>query len=289
LRSITVFFIQDYIMRISKIFNVLLISGFSAVAINANAEEVQTLNSGVLSIGSDLTWAPFDYYDKNTPAGFDADLMSKIAKGMGLTPRIDDTRFANLVIGLSGKKFDVVASALYITPARAKQIDYVPYLKTGGSLMTLKGSEFRPETMNDLCGKKVASLKGAAWVPNLAKLSSEYCTPAGKGAIEVQEYESSPVAAQALLSRAADVQFEDAAVSQMLVKQTKGRLEITSKSIIEPVVIGLGIAKGNTALAAALEEQLKRLKESGEYQALLSSYNLQEPTKDDIAAAYAGK
>ncbi|ANJ56302.1 ABC transporter substrate-binding protein [Pseudomonas silesiensis] len=276
-------------MRISKVFNAILLSGLCAVAINASAQEIPTLQNGVLTIGSDLTWAPFDYYDKNVPAGFDAELMAKISKGLGLTPRIDDTRFANLVIGLSGKKFDVVASALYITPARAKQIDYVPYLKTGGSLMTLKGSEFRPETVNDLCGKKVASLKGAAWVPTLTKLSSEHCTPSGKGAIGVQEYESSPMAAQALLSKAADVQFEDAAVAQMLIKQTKGRLEITSKTIIEPVVIGLGVEKGNTVLAAALTEQLDRLKQNGEYQAMLTAYNLQEPTKDDIAAAYSGK
>jgi polar amino acid transport system substrate-binding protein len=276
-------------MHISKIFNAMLVSGLCAVAINASAQEIPTLQNGVLTIGSDLTWAPFDYYDKNVPAGFDAELMAKISKGLGLTPRIDDTRFANLVIGLSGKKFDVIASALYITPARAKQIDYVPYLKTGGSLMTLKGSEFRPETVNDLCGKKVASLKGAAWVPTLTKLSNEHCTPSGKGAIGVQEYESSPMAAQALLSKAADVQFEDAAVSLMLIKQTKGRLEITSNTIIEPVVIGLGVEKGNTVLAAALTEQLNRLKQNGEYQAMLTAYNLQEPTKDDIAAAYNGK
>lgn len=276
-------------MTISKFFYTFLAGALSAVAMNASAQEAHTLKPGVLTIGSDLTWAPFDYYEKNVPAGFDAELMAKIAKGLDLTPHIEDTRFANLVIGLAGRKFDVVASALYITPARAKQIDYVPYLKTGGSLMILKGGDFRPETVNDLCGKRVASLKGAAWVPTLAKLSSDYCIASGKGAIAVQEYESSPVAAQALLSRAADVQFEDAAVSQMLIKQTKGRLEITSKAIIEPVVIGLGVAKGNTALAKALQEQLIRLKESGEYQALLASYNLEEPTKDDIAAAYTGK
>jgi polar amino acid transport system substrate-binding protein len=250
---------------------------------------LQTLENGVLTIGSDLTWAPFDYFEKDAPAGFDAELMGKIAEGLSLTPRIQDTRFANLVIGLTGKKFDVVASALYITPARAKQIDYVPYLKTGGSLMTLKGSDFHPQTPADLCGKKVASLKGAAWVPTLAKLSTDHCVPAGQGPIAVQEYDSSPLAAQALLSRAADVQFDDAAVSQMLVKQTKGRLAISSKTILEPVVIGLGVAKGNPELVTALTVQLDRLKKNGEYQAMLTSYNLQEPTPQDIAAAYAGK
>jgi polar amino acid transport system substrate-binding protein len=272
-----------------RLVKTLLVCSITAFAANASAAQLSTLQSGVLTIGSDLTWAPFDYFEKDVPAGFDADLMAKIASGLSLTPKINDTRFANLVIGLTGKKFDVVASALYITPARAKQIDYVPYLKTGGSLMTLKGSDFHPQTPEDLCGKKVASLKGAAWVPTLAKLSTEHCVPSGQGAIVVQEYDSSPLAAQALLSHAADVQFDDAAVSQMLIKQTHGRLAISSKTILEPVVIGLGVAKGNPELVMALTEQLDRLKKNGEYQAMLSSYNLQEPTPEDIAAAYAGK
>jgi polar amino acid transport system substrate-binding protein len=270
-------------------FKILIICAASTVAFNVSAAPLKTLHGGVLTIGSDLTWAPFDYLDEGIPAGFDAELMAMMSKGMGLTLKINDTRFANLVTGLAGQKFDVVASALYITPARAKQVDYVPYLKTGGSLMTLKGSDFQPLEPKDLCGKKVASLKGAAWVPTLAKLSKEHCEVAGLGPISVQEYESSPMAAQALLSRAADVQFDDAAVSQMLVKQTKGRLQITSKAILEPVVIGLGVAKGNTELTTALTAQLEHLKKSGEYQALLSSYNLQEPTAEEIAAAYAGK
>jgi polar amino acid transport system substrate-binding protein len=273
----------------SRLIKSLWACGLTAIAATASAAPLQTLENGVLTIGSDLTWAPFDYFEKDAPAGFDAELMGKIAEGLSLTPRIQDTRFANLVIGLTGKKFDVVASALYITPARAKQIDYVPYLKTGGSLMTLKGSDFHPQTPADLCGKKVASLKGAAWVPTLAKLSTDHCVPAGQGPIAVQEYDSSPLAAQALLSRAADVQFDDAAVSQMLVKQTKGRLAISSKTILEPVVIGLGVAKGNPELVTALTVQLDRLKKNGEYQAMLTSYNLQEPTPQDIAAAYAGK
>ena len=42
--------------------------------------------------------------------------MTKISKGLGLTPKINDTRFANLIISLTGHKFDVIASALYITP-----------------------------------------------------------------------------------------------------------------------------------------------------------------------------
>lgn len=257
-------------------------------AIGSAQAAVKTKQEGILTIGSDLTWAPYDYLANGEAAGFDADLMKRVADSLGLKTKTEDTRFANLILGLTGHHFDVIASALYITPERAKQINYIPYLKTGGSLMTVKGSDFRPQTQKDLCGKKVASLKGAAWVPALNKLSTGYCAENKLGAITVQEYSSSPLAAQALLARAADVQFDDAAVSQMMVDQTKGRLQITSQTILEPVIIGLGVAKGNDQLLNALTSALDEQKKDGSYQALLQKYNLQEPSADEIAAAFKG-
>jgi polar amino acid transport system substrate-binding protein len=271
----------------TRLFKGVVASAVLTLTFNTYAQSVPTLKEGALSVGTDLSWAPFGYYDKGAPAGFDAELMSKISKGLGLTLKINDIRFANLITGLAGHKFDVIASALYITPARAKLIDYIPYIKTAGSLMTLQGSAFQPLTQNELCGKRVASLKGAAWVPTLITLSAEHCVKAGQGPISVQEYDSSPLAAQALLAGAADVQFENTAVCQMLVKQTQGRLQITSKTLLDPVVLGLAVAKGNTELVKALTEQLDRLKQNGEFQALLASYNVQEPTAEDIAAAFA--
>lgn len=259
------------------------------VAASAHAgPAVPTIKPGVITIGSDLTWPPYEYIADGKPAGFDVDFMNKIAAQLSMKTQFEDTRFASLILGLTGKRFDIVASALYVTPERAQQIDYVPYLKTGGLLVTIVDSAYKPARVEDLCGKRVASLKGAAWVPVLGEVSKTQCVQKGKEAIQVQEYPSSPVAAQALLSRAADVQFEDAAVSQMLVSQTTGRLRITSTEILYPVVIGLGVQKGNKAMLEALSGALDQLKRNGEYQSLLKKYNLAEPSAAEIAAAYGG-
>jgi polar amino acid transport system substrate-binding protein len=250
------------------------------------APDVPTLKPGVITIGSDMTWPPYEHVVKGEPAGFDVEFMQKMAAHLSLKPQFDDTRFASLILGLSGKRFDVVVSALYVTPERAQQIDYVPYLKTGGSLVTAADSAYAPRRIDELCGKRVASLKGAAWVPLLADASKTQCMQKGKDAIQVQEYPSSPIAAQALLSRGADVQFEDAAVSQMLVTQTNKRLRITSTEILNPVVVGIGVPKGNKAMLDALSAALDQLKRSGDYQALLKKYNLGEPSAAEIDAAY---
>ncbi len=104
-------------------------------------------------------------------------------------------------------------------------------------------------------------------------------------AIDVREFETSPEAAQAVLSRAVDAQFEDSAVAQITVNKLGGRVAITSAAPLYPVVIGLGVKKGNDALLAQLKTALASMKQAGEYQALLRQYNVAEPTGSDIAQA----
>jgi polar amino acid transport system substrate-binding protein len=172
-----------------------------------------------------------------------------------------------------------------VTPERAKQIDFVPYLKTGGSLLALSHSGFEPKKPEDLCGKRVSSIKGASWIPKLNEVSQQVCAPAGRGAIDVREFDTSPEAAQAVLSHAVDAQFEDSAVAQMTVNKLGGRVAITSTTPLYPVVIGLGVKKGNDALLAQLKTAFASMKQKGEYQALLKQYNVAEPTGNDIAQA----
>jgi len=262
--------------------------GFCLSALPVHAQTLKTVEPNVLTIAADMAWPPYTYFDNHVPAGFDVELAHKIGAQLGIKVNIMDTRFASLITGLVGGKFDFLTT-LYITPARAKQVDYVPYLKTGLVLMTRQDSTYQPQTMADLCGKKVANLKGGAWIPSQGKFSTDWCVPNGKGEILVQEYETSQLAAQALLAGVADVQSDDAAVAQMLVEQTRGRLRISSKELLESVAVGYAVAKGNRQMAQHLQDALAALKRNGEYQALLTRYGLAEPTAEDIAAAYAAR
>lgn len=251
----------------------------------AAASSPATVAQGTLQIGADLTYPPYDYYTGSTPSGFDPDFMGKLAAHLSLKPSFVDTRFANLILGLDASRFDVVASALYVTPERAKQIDFVPYLKTGGSLLALSQSGFAPKKPEDLCGKRVGSIKGASWIPKLNAVSQRVCLPAGRGAIDVREFDTSPEAAQAVLAHAVDAQFEDSAVAQMTVNKLGGRVAVTSTTQIYPVVIGLGVKKGNDAMLAQLKSAFASMKASGEYAALLKQYNVDEPSASDVSLA----
>jgi polar amino acid transport system substrate-binding protein len=255
------------------------------VASHASIAAAATTAPDHLQVGADLTYPPYDYLEGGAPAGFDPAFMNKLADHLKVKLSFVDTRFANLILGVNANRFDVIASALYVTPERSKQIDFLPYLKTGGSLLALSNSNFAPKTPEDLCGKRVGSIKGASWIPKLNDVSAKVCVPSGRGAIDVREFETSPEAAQAVLSHAVDAQFEDSAVAQMTVNKLGGRVAITSTTPLYPVVIGLGVKKGNDTLLSQLRSAFASMKASGEYAALLKQYNVAEPTGNDIALA----
>ncbi|WP_414501413.1 MULTISPECIES: ABC transporter substrate-binding protein [unclassified Zymobacter] len=246
------------------------------------------VSDGELTIGSDLTYPPYNYLKDNEPAGFDVEVMALIAQQMSLTPRIKDTRFASLIMGLKSHKFDVVASTLYVTPERAQQVAFIPYMKTGGALMVKAGSTDAPQRPEDLCGKRVGSIKGGAWIPKLRALSESYCAPHQLGAIDVKEFPSSPEVTQALFAGAIDVEYENAAVAKATVDKTGQRMKITSTSLLYPVVVGLAVNKNDTALHEQLETALSKVSTTPEYAALLDKYNVQVPAKTDFQRALDG-
>lgn len=243
-----------------------------------------TIKNNELAIGIDLTYAPYAYLDNGQPSGFDPDFTRLLAEKMGGKAVFKDTRIENIIIGLNADHYDLVASALYINPQRAKQVDFLPYLQTGGVLVVRKEDDYRPQNLKDLCGKSISSMKGASWIPRLNDVTANYCIPNGLGAIVVKEYPSAPEAAQALLSKGVDVQYEDAAVAQMVMNQLGDRLVISTQEMIDPVLIGLAFNKHNKALKAEVQQHIQAMKDSGEYEALLKKYNLAFPSEDLILA-----
>lgn len=253
------------------------------VAVPALSMAGATIKPGVIAVGTDLTYPPYNYYDDNDkPAGFDVELMTAIAKKLGMEVEFHDTRFENLIIGVRGQQFDVIASTLYVKPARAKQIDYIPYMKTGVSIAVAAKSGLAFKTPEELCGRKVGSIKGGAWIEKLNELAAGVCKD---NPVDSREFPTSPEVTQAVLSGGVDAQMGDSAVLQNAATKLRGKLKVTSTENLYPVVVGLGVRKGNTGLADMLSKALKGLKADGTYEALLKKYNVSKPTEAEFKAA----
>jgi len=255
----------------------------AGISIASAAYADGTITDGRLAVGTDLTYPPYNYFDDTKqPAGFDVELMTALAKAADLEVKFLDTRFENLIIGVSSGQFDVIASTLYVKPERAKQIDYIPYMKSGISIAVVEDSEFSFQKLGDLCGHSFGSVKGSAWLERIAEINQAECSG---NEVDAREFPTAPEATQALLSGGIEAQIEDSAVLGEAVRKLNGRIVITNKEQLYPVIIGLGLKKGNQELADIINRAMADIKANGEYEALLAKYNVASPTEAEFRAA----
>ena len=89
------------------------------------ASGLELIEPGVLTIGSDVPYEPFEAFDDaGNVIGFDADLMNEIASRLGLEPRWVDTDFDTIFTQLAQGNFDVVASSVTYTEERAAMVGF---------------------------------------------------------------------------------------------------------------------------------------------------------------------
>jgi len=81
------------------------------------------------------------------------------------------------------------------------------------------------------------------------------------------------------------VQLEDSAVLKDASSKTGGRIVISSQRNLYPVVVGLGLNPQNKDLHEALQTALEKIRANGDYQKLLTKYNVAAPTADEFKAA----
>ncbi|NOJ99327.1 transporter substrate-binding domain-containing protein, partial [Corallococcus coralloides] len=145
----------------------------SVGALSAASAQAAFQQPGKIIAGSDMTFFPYEYIENNKPVGFDIEFLAGIAKTMGRESVNLDTRFPNLIPGLQGGRFDITNSSMYITAERLKVIDMVPYLKSGESILALKGASYQPKTPEEFCGHKIGSMGATSWLAQLQKLSAD--------------------------------------------------------------------------------------------------------------------
>jgi ABC-type amino acid transport substrate-binding protein len=87
--------------------------------------DFSTVEDGILTVGSDIPFPPFEFREGNELTGFDVDLMEEIATRLGLDDvRWVDTSFDTIFTQLAGGRFDAVASATTITEERSQIVSF---------------------------------------------------------------------------------------------------------------------------------------------------------------------
>ncbi len=228
----------------------------------SSSSSLELLNSGTLKVCSDAPYKPFDVIEGTKFTGFDGDLVTKIADGLKLKLDPQDSAFDALKSGLAlnSNQCDLIASAMTITPERAAKFDFAdPYYDSEQSLLVATGSDIK--TIADLAGKKVGVQTGTT--------GETYAKDKAPSDASVVSFPDDSTMFTALQGGTVDALLQDLPVN---LEHTKdGKYAIVEKYDTGEQY-GFAVKKGNKNLLAAVNEQLKALRDSGDYQTIYDQY-----------------
>ena len=230
---------------------------------------------GTLTIGTDASYPPIEFMgaDGKTVEGLDADLAQALAGAMGLKAQVQHATFDSILPGLTTKKFDVGMSGFTDTKEREETVDFVTYFSAGTSFF-VKTQEGGPvvNTLDDLCGLKLALQKGTAQVEDAAA-QQDKCAAAGKPAIKVMTFPDQPGANLAIISGRADVGMTDSPVAAYQAKQSGGQLSVVGEQF-GSAPYGIALPKGSP-LVKPMHAAMKALIADGTYGEILAKYGIE--------------
>ena len=229
---------------------------------------------GTLTVGSDTTYPPQEYIDTatNQATGFDVDLITAIGKQMGLQTKVVTTSFDTIINSLVAKRFDVVISAVSVTPERQKKVDFVPYFNAGESLLVKIGNPLNIKSTADLCGKMVGVQNGTIEQTDL-NTANTACKNAGKPAIEITALTNQTDVIQLLASGRVVATYQDSPVTDYFNKQHPGQFAVGG-SVVNAGLEGIVVRKGDTSMFNAVQTAFNQLKANGTYNSLIQKWGL---------------
>jgi len=223
--------------------------------------------AGVITFGSDTTYAPFEWIDPkaNTAVGFDVDLANLLASKIGVKAQIITADFSGIIAALQTGKFDAIISAMTITEERKKEIDFSDPYYNSGQIIAVQASNNSITKPEDLNGKTVGVQTGTTGEEAAKKI---------KGA-KIRSYSDIQLAFSDLEIGRIDAVVNDSPVSLYYAKTHPKIKTVGDLFTIEQY--GIAFRKDEPELRDAINNALKEIKANGEYAALYKKWFGVEP------------
>jgi polar amino acid transport system substrate-binding protein len=227
-------------------------------------------------VGSDIAYAPMEYYDTDgeTVLGLDKDLTDALSKQLGVTFEWRNATFDGLITQLKSERIDVVISGMSDTPERQKEIDFVDYYQAGAMLLVKKGNPEGLSSIAQLCGKTVAVQRGTTQ-EGYAQEQSEECVADGREPISLLSFDRETEAMLQVKNGRAVAGLQDYPVAAYNARTSGGGndFEVVGEQI-QAGPLGIGVNKNNPGLRDAVQKALQAVIDSGEYQEIIDAYEV---------------
>jgi len=237
-------------------------------SLNAESRLNQILSSGELKVGTTGDWDPMTMKDPatNKYKGFDIDVMTELAKDMGVKITFVPTEWKTIVSGISARRYDISTSVTK-TPKRAEVAGFTnSYYKYGTVPLVLKKNLKKYPTWDSLNNKKVTI---ATTLGTSQEEKAKEFFPKSK----IRSVESPARDFQEVLAGRADGNITSSTEANKLVVKYP-QLAIVPDGEKNPAFLAMMVNKGDKVWNDYVNDWIKNKKASGFFNNLLSKYNL---------------
>ena len=226
----------------------------------ADAAEIKTVEPGVLTMGTNAAFPPYEYKEGDTIVGIDPDIAQALADKLGLQLEIVDMDFSSLITSIQSGKIDISLAGMTVTEERKQNVDFTDSYATGvQSIIVKEGSDIK--SADDLEGKLIGVQEGTT--------GHLYCSD-DYGEENVIAYTNGATAVQALLQDKVDCVVIDQQPAKAFVEANDGLKILDTAYTTEDYAIA--VSKDNPELTAALNKALQELKDDGTIQGIIDKY-----------------
>lgn len=238
---------------------------FTLVAVGSMAQ-AQT----IVRVGSTPTGVPFTFLDTKTNqiSGVMVDLIKEVGRDQGFTAEINAMGFSTLIASLQANKIDLIAAAMYITPARQEVVDFSdPIYTYGDGLFVAAKDDKDYRSYDDLKGEVVGVQIGTA-----------YLKPMQASGLfkEVKVYDSIPDIMRDVNLGRIKAGFGDYPIVAYQLSQgafPETRLANNYKAAVVGSV-GISVRKGDKTSLDKVNASLRKFKADGTIDRILARWNL---------------
>ncbi len=253
---------KNLLQVISLMMAMVLLCAMVGVASAENAQE-----KTVLTMGTEASFPPYEFYDGDKIVGIDVEVAEAIAKELGMTLEVIDMEFGAINTAVQTGKVDMGMAGMTVTEERLKSINFSNSYATGiQSVIVKEGSKIK--SVDDLFVKGNNYVIGVQTATTGDIYSSDDFEAAGLATVE--RYKMGTDAVMALQVGKIDCVIIDNEPAKAYAKLNKGLVILDTEYVSEEYAIS--IAKDNDALLEKVNAALEKLKQDGTLQAIVAKY-----------------
>lgn len=160
---------------------------------------------GSVTVGTEAASYPFEFVREGKIVGYNKEVLDLVIQGWGVKLEQLDVPFAGLLTGLDQRKYDFVASNLFMTSERAQKYLFTMPTAAVDMAMARRKGDSRVNSVDDLSGL----VAGVVVPPSVSytgfQQHNEGLKAKGKAAAEMKVFQSSPEMFVALSNKQIDV------------------------------------------------------------------------------------